>query len=64
MDREEVKLVIILASIVLVILVVIGVMGYTKAQNDQEYYSVVGSEMSEEDFAEFMDDEQLRRSGG
>jgi hypothetical protein len=38
---------------VLVLLILWG-MGYTKATNDQEFYRVVGSEMSEEDFAEWM----------
>lgn len=51
---EDVKLSAIVAVAVIVVLAILWGMGYTKAQNDQEFYKVVGSEMSEKGFENWM----------
>ncbi len=48
------KLTAIVAVCAVMALAIIWGMGYTKAQNDQEFYRIIGSEMSEEGFENWM----------
>lgn len=51
---NDVKIAAIIGLAVVLSLAIIWGMGYTKALNDQEFYRVIGSEMSEEGFEEWM----------
>lgn len=51
---NDVKIAAIVALAAVMSLAIIWGMGYTKAQNDQEFYRVIGSEMSEEGFEDWM----------
>jgi hypothetical protein len=61
---DDIQLAVVIAVAVVVAIAIVWGMGYTKAVNDQEFYKIVGSEMSEEDFAQWMTKPAAHSGGG
>lgn len=63
MDQNEVKITTIVCGTAIILALILWAGLYTKAQNDQAYYEIVGSHMTSEGFDQFMTQEQLKLNG-